>query len=95
MALFSNNYSNNESDNSNKTYSEAVKLVNDKSVFGRYYSKICQILKMRNVPASRFPSREHFMSRIFCCIDENKLNEWLTKYAETEAINIEEENDET
>jgi hypothetical protein len=69
-------------------YQEFVELVDDCSSFGRWYCKICEILKQRNVPETRMPTRKHFMSRILDCLDEYKLEAWLEKYSELEAINL-------
>ena len=69
-------------------YQEFIQLVDDCSSFGRWYCKICEILKQRNVPSTRLPDRKHFMSRLLGCLDEKKLERWLTKYAELEAIDI-------
>jgi len=55
-------------------------------IFERYYIKVNELLKMRNVPSSRMPSREHLMSQVFSCINEEKFSEWLGKYAEITAI---------
>lgn len=94
MSLFGNNNNNNFDNGSNDRLNQSmVTLVGEKSIFGKHYTKICQILQMRNVPASRMPSREHFMSRVFACLDEEKLSKWLEKYVEIEAIVDEEEND--
>ena len=30
------------------------------------------------------------MSRLLACLDENKLEDWLLKYSELEAINVDE-----
>jgi len=90
MGLFGN-FNNNEDDAASKpdkTFQAMVELVGEKSPFGRYYTNICEILKARKVPASRFPSRAHFMSRMLASVDENKLNDWLVKYAEMEGINF-------
>ena len=67
---------------------EFTELVDDCSSFGRWYCKVCEILKQRNVPETRMPNRKHFMSRMLSCLDENKLEEWLEKYSELEAINL-------
>lgn len=69
-------------------YQEYIQLVDDCSSFGRWYCKICEILKQRNVPATRLPDRKHFMSRLLGCLDERKLENWLSKYSELEAIDI-------
>ena len=77
-------------------YKEYIELVDDCSSFGRWYCKICEILKQRNVPATRLPDRKHFMSRLLHCLDENKLEIWLTKYSELESIDIDDlENEES
>ena len=63
-----------------------VNLVNENSVFGKYYVRVCKILTDRNVPITRLPTKEHFMSRLFICIDEAKLEKWLSKYVEAEML---------
>ena len=73
---------------------ELIALVSDDSVFGRYYLKICELLKSRKVPASRLPTREHFMSRMFTCLDKEKLEDLLTKYIDVEVIDDDEEGEE-
>ena len=71
-------------------YDKYIELVDDSSSFGRWYAKIREILTQRNVPSTRLPNRAHFMSRFLACLDENKLEDWLLKYSELEAINVDE-----
>ncbi len=97
MGLFGqNNFGggNNDEIKPDRTYQTMIGLVGDKSVFGKQYKQICELLKMRNVPTSRFPSMEHFMSRVFSCLDEEKFSVWLEKYVEMEAIIVEEDKNE-
>lgn len=68
-------------------------LVGEESVAGRYYIKFCETLKKAGVPTSRMPTMGHFLSKMFDCVDINKLNNWLVKYAELEKI-ISEDDDE-
>ena len=95
MVLFGNNNFGGHNEGGeikpDKTYQTMIGLVGDKSVFGKHYKKICEMLKMRKVPPSRFPSMEHFMSRVFACLDEEKFSVWLEKYVEMEAIDVEED----
>lgn len=96
MGLFGNsNYNNNNNDSTNedRSYKALIKLVDDKSVFGRHYKEICEMLQMRKVPAARMPSKDHFMSRIFACLDEEKLSEWITNYVQLESTEDGEESD--
>ncbi len=88
MSLFQNRNDSSNDFKPNNAHQSMIELVSDRSVFGRFYAKICDILKDRGVPASRIPSREHFMSRIFDSLDEIKLNSWLEKYSEMEAIKL-------
>ena len=88
MGLFGINNNPNDNFPNKATTQQLTDLVGDGSVFGKFYKKICDILKERNVPSTRFPSRNHFMSRLMDFIDEQKLNDWLEKYAEMEAINV-------
>jgi hypothetical protein len=69
-------------------YKEYIELVDDCSSFGRWYCKICEILKQRNVPSTRLPDRAHFMSRVLASLDEAKLEKWLIKYSELESIDL-------
>lgn len=88
MSLFGQPPTQEDASKSDKSYQAMMAIVGDKSPFGKFYSKTMEILKTRNVPATRFPSREHFMSRLLSSIDETKLNDWLTKYIELEAMAI-------
>jgi hypothetical protein len=85
---------NNSSEKKSFKNQELISLVSDDSVFGRYYLKICEILKSRKVPASRLPTREHFMSRLFTCLDKEKLEDWLTRYIEVEVLDDESSDEE-
>ena len=90
MPLFSDDQQHNQQNYQPKYESkeakEALKLVDDKSPFGLLYNKICELLLAKKVPTTRFPSKEHFMSRFVDCIDMEKLNIWLDKYIELEAL---------
>ena len=65
-------------------YKWMIELVGDQSPFGIYYTKICEILKAKNVPVSRHPSRAHVLSKLLSFLDKNKLNNWLELYIELE-----------
>ena len=97
MVLFGNNNFGKPEENAefkpDKTFQTMMNLVGDKSLFGKHYKKICEMLKMRKVPPSRFPSMEHFMSRLLSSLDEEKFSAWLKKYVEMEAIDVEEDED--
>ena len=82
MGLFESN----DEEKPNNNISNLFALIGDKSVFGRYYTKICEIMKSRGVPTSRLPSKEHFMSRVFSCLDQAKMSEWIEQYSEMEGI---------
>jgi len=89
MSLFGINNNSGNDDLPNKaTNQQLTELVGDGSIFGKFYKKICLLLKERKVPSTRHPSRAHFMSRLINFIDEKKLNDWLEKYAEMEAISV-------
>ena len=61
-------------------------IVGSRSPFGVYYTKVCEVLKSRNVPATRLPTREHFMSKMLSFADAAKLERWMAMYVELEAI---------
>jgi hypothetical protein len=63
-----------------------LELVSDDSVFGRWYTQITEILKQKNVPDTRMPTKAHFLSRVFTWIDHSKLELWLMQYADLEAV---------
>ena len=92
MSLFGGNKFGGDNDNElpNKaTYQLMMNLVGEKTPFGGFYIKtICALLKERNVPSSRYPSRYHVMSKLIEFIDHDKLNAWLEKYIEIEAIDV-------
>ena len=57
-------------------------------LIGQHYENICSILKDNNVPITRMPTIEHFMSRVFNCLDQDKLQDWLTKYIQLESFDL-------
>jgi hypothetical protein len=63
---------------------ELIKLIDEKSIFGRHYIKLCEILKKNGVPPTRMPTMIHFMSKIFQIIDDEKYNVWINKYIDME-----------
>ncbi len=104
----SNNFGGNYGQNNNNNYQQQQpqqqeykskdllylqSLVGDASPFGRYYLKICQKLKDEGVPTTRLPTREHFLSRMFDSLDENKLSSWMVKYVDLEKIVVDDEDD--
>ncbi len=84
-----------DNNNLNIKNAELLKLIDNKSVFGRYYIKICEILKHKGVPSTRLPTLPHFMSRVFSCIDEKQMEDWIERFSKLERISsceIEESN---
>jgi len=71
----------------------ALKAIDDNSVFGRYYVKICETMNSNNVPRDRIPTLAHFMSMAFACIDEVRMEKWITGYIENEKTEIPEEDE--
>jgi hypothetical protein len=65
---------------------ELFKLIDEKSIFGRHYNKLCEILKQNGVPPTRMPTMAHFMSKIFQIMDEEKYNDWINKYIDMEGV---------
>ncbi len=76
-----------------KEAKEALKLVDDKSSFGLLYKTICSLLISRKVPTTRFPTKEHVLSRVVEFVDLEKFNGWLDKYIELEAMQLEPKDD--
>jgi len=69
----------------NDNYEEEV---NEDSVFGKYYVKICETMKKHNVPKDRIPSFPHFISKAFSYLDEKRMENWILKYIENEKADI-------
>jgi hypothetical protein len=87
------NDQNNDNQPKSKDYLTAFAIVNDKSPFGRTYTKICKLLIKEGVPTTRLPTKEHFMSKIIDCIDDIKLNDWVSKYIDLEKAAIDDDQD--
>jgi len=71
-----------------KNDNEALRAIDDNSVFGKYYIDVCEIMKSNNVPKDRLPSLVHFMSKAFSCLDADRMEKWVKNYIDNEKIDI-------
>jgi len=65
-----------------------VDEMDESSVFGSYYTSICEIMKKNKVPKDRIPSFVHFMSKAFSYIDREEMDIWIKNYIDNEKTDI-------